>query len=91
MHYVGADLHKENTWFYVMDESGNRVSSTSIPNSEDLLKEQLGKIPKPFTLAVEATFNWYFFVDLAEQYAEKVFLANLKQKRLPSAIRRQIR
>jgi hypothetical protein len=25
---------------------------------------------------VESTHNWYFFVDLAEQYAEKVYLAN---------------
>ena len=76
MHYVGADLHKESTWFYVMDETGKKLSSTSIPNSNDLLKEYLEQIPRPFTVAVEATFNWYFFVDLAEQYAEQVFLAN---------------
>jgi transposase len=25
---------------------------------------------------VESTYNWYFFVDLAEQYADKVYLAN---------------
>lgn len=76
MFYVGADLHKEQTWFYVMDKNGARVSSKSISNSPDSLKCFLKSVPTPFTLAVEATYNWYFFVDIAEQYADEVFLAN---------------
>jgi len=76
MYYVGVDLHKEMSWFYVMDSHGRKLSSISISNNPERLKQFFEKIPTPFTLAVEATYNWYFFVDLAEQFAEKVFLAD---------------
>ena len=76
MHYVGVDLHKEQSWFYVSDQEGKRLISKSIPNQEQELKHIFEEIPKPFKLAVEATGNWYFFVDLAELYADEVSLAN---------------
>lgn len=76
MNYVGVDLHKQTSWFYVVDENGKKVSSKNIPNKLEDLKNYFSQIQKPFTLAVEATYNWYFFVDMAEQYAEKVYLAN---------------
>ncbi len=76
MYYVGNDLHKETTWFYIVDENGKKVSSKNISNKPETLKRYFEQIPKPFILAVEATYNWYYFVDIADQYAEKVFLAN---------------
>jgi len=76
MNYVGVDLHKEQSWFYVMNENGKKISSKSISNEIEVLKEYFQSIPKPFKLAVESTYNWYFFVDLAEKYADKVYLAN---------------
>jgi transposase len=76
MYYVGVDLHKETSWFYVVDNNGKKVSSQNISNKPKILKQYFKKIPKPFTLAVEATYNWYYFVDMAEQYTEEVFLAN---------------
>jgi transposase len=76
MHYVGCDLHKRTTWFYVVDEIGQKIDSRNINNDAVELKEYLQEIPQPFILAVEATYNWYFFVDLAEQYAQEVSLAN---------------
>lgn len=76
MNYVGIDLHKEQSWFYVMDSTGKRISSKSISNEIRVLKEYFETLPRPFKLAVESTYNWYFFVDLAELYAEEVFLAN---------------
>ena len=76
MYYVGCDLHKESTWFYIMNESGKRITSESILNHPDELHKFFSKIPKPFILAVEATYNWYFFIDIAEQYAEEAYLAN---------------
>jgi len=76
MNYVGVDLHKERSWFYVADEHGKRIDSQSIANSPEVLRTYFGTIPLPFTLAVESTYNWYYFVDLAEEYADKVYLAN---------------
>jgi len=53
-----------------------KLDSTNVTNCTEELKSYLEKIPNPFKLAVESTYNWYFFVDLAEKYAEEVFLAN---------------
>lgn len=76
MYYVGVDLHKEQSWFYVMSSTGKRISSMSISNEISVLKQYFNTIPRPFKLAVESTYNWYYFVDLAEQFAKEVFLAN---------------
>ena len=76
MNSVGADLHKDTTWFYILDEDGTKLDSKNIPNKRETLKKYFQQIPKPFVLAVEATYNWYFFVDIAKVYAEEVFLAN---------------
>lgn len=76
MYYVGVDLHKETSWFYTVDDNGKKISSKNISNKPEILKRYFEQIPKPFTLAVEATYNWYYFVDIAEQYAENVFMAN---------------
>ncbi|MFH1309245.1 MAG: hypothetical protein ABIH85_01045, partial [Candidatus Omnitrophota bacterium] len=64
MYYVGCDLHKLSTYFYVIDDKGTCVLNKSIPNDVALLHKFLNSIPKPFKLAVEATYNWYFFVDV---------------------------
>ena len=76
MNYVGVDLHKERSWFYVMDENGNKLDSKSISNQPDMLKQYLSSIPQPFSLAVEATYNCYFFMDIAKMYTDKAYLAN---------------
>lgn len=76
MNYVGIDLHKEQSWFYVMTDSGKKLDSRSIANNPEVLHAYFQKIPRPFSLAVESTYNWHFFVDIAETYARKVFLAN---------------
>ena len=72
MNYVGVDLHKERSWFYVTNEQGKRIDSQSIANLPEVLRAYYKTLPRPFTLAVETTYNWYYFVDLAEEYADKV-------------------
>jgi len=76
MNHVGVDLHKEHSWFHVLDANGNKLNSKNISNNQESLKRYFQQIPKPFEIAVEATYNWYFFVDIAEEHAEKVYLAN---------------
>ena len=48
MYSVGVDLHKEQSWFFVMNQSGQRISSKSIANNPEILKEHFKSIPKPF-------------------------------------------
>src|SRR4030042_515331 len=76
MNYVGVDLHKERSWFYVMDELGNKLDSKSISNRPDELKRYLSGILRPFSLAVEATYNCYFFMDIALTHTDRAYLAD---------------
>lgn len=76
MYYVGADLHKEQTWFYIMDEHGAKISSINVSNDPNILEPYVSNIPTPFRIAVESTYNWYFFIDIVERYADAAYLAN---------------
>ncbi len=76
MYYVGVDLHKKTSWFCILDSNGKKVKDKNVNNHIGELKEFIKKIPKPFSVAVESTYNWYFFIDLIEPFAEKVYLAN---------------
>jgi transposase len=76
MYYVGCDLHKATTYFYVVDKQGKCIANKSIANEPELLNTFLSSIPTPFELAVEATYNWYFFIDIVEKWAQKCYLTN---------------
>jgi len=76
MYYVGCDLHKCSTYFYVVDAQGKCIVNKSIPNEVDLLHGFLRSLPKPFELAVEATYNWYFFIDIVAEHTDKYYLTN---------------
>jgi hypothetical protein len=76
MNYVGVDLHKETSWFCILDDKGCELNSRNISNNIDDLKQFLQNIPGPFSLALESTYNWYFFVDLAQQYTDQIHLTD---------------
>lgn len=59
-----------------MDERGTKVSSMSVSNELLTLEAYVANIPRPFSIAVESTYNWYFFIDLVERHADKAYLAN---------------
>lgn len=59
-----------------MDQNGNKVLSKSISNKPEVLQQFFQSLTKPFSLAVEAIYNWYFLIDIAERFADYVFLAN---------------
>lgn len=44
MNYVGVDLHKEQSWFYITDCLGNKLLSKSISNSPQTLKRFLARV-----------------------------------------------
>jgi transposase len=76
MYSVGIDLHKETAWCCVLDPQGHRLSSERLRADTDTLKDFFAGLPRPFQVAVEATYNWCYVVDLAEEYAEEVYLAD---------------
>jgi transposase len=76
MHYIGVDLHKRSSYIYILDKNGNKILNKRISNNMIQLKEFFNEVEKPFKLAVETTYNWYFFVDLAQEYSDEIYLAN---------------
>lgn len=76
MYSVGIDLHKHTIWYCVLDREGRRISSGKLSAEKETLKVFFHDLPRPFQVAVEATYNWYYVVDLAEEIAEGVYLAD---------------
>lgn len=79
MYSVGIDLHKETAWYCIFDAQGHRVSHGSLPASPESFKKYFEGVPRPFKMAVEATYNWYYVIDIAEEYASEVYLADSYQ------------
>jgi transposase len=81
-HFIGIDLHSNNSYIAVIDTDNNRIFKKKARNN---LKEVL-KILSPFEqqikgIAVESTYNWYWLVDGLIDNGYKLHLAN------PSAIK----
>ena len=38
MYYVGVDLHKETSWFYIVDAQSKKYDSKNIQNQPEILK-----------------------------------------------------
>jgi len=81
-HFVGIDLHSNNSYIAVIDTDNNRIFKKKARNN---LKEIL-KLLTPFEkqikgIVVESTYNWYWLVDGLIDNGYKLHLAN------PSAIK----
>jgi len=86
MLYLGVDIHKKSCWVTVLDEEDCEVEQRKLSMDRAALLEYFGKIPKPAKLAVEATFNWYYFLDLIEPLGFELHLVHpQKTKAITSA------
>lgn len=76
--YCAVDLHGDNGFYGIVDESGKRLFSKRMPND---LKTVLGFLA-PYReqidrgVVVESTYNWYWLVDGLKANGFKVRLAN---------------
>jgi transposase len=76
MNYAGVDLHKDSATFSVRDESGRVILSRACSTRQKDLSAMFLSLPRPFELGVEATYNYYYFVDMAAEYAIRVRLGH---------------
>ncbi len=81
-HFVGIDLHSNNSYIAVIDTDNNRIFKKKARNN---LSEIL-KLLAPFKnqikgIVVESTYNWYWLVDGLMDNGYQLHLAN------PSAIK----
>jgi transposase len=74
--YVGIDLHRRRSVIHVMDGEGNKLSGCRIDNTPMNL---LGALPPPaegVEVVVEATYSWYWAVDLLQDNGYAVHLSH---------------
>ena len=75
--YGGIDLHGNNIFLSILDESDRVVFSKRIKNDLGLILLEIAPYQKELVgLAVESTFNWYWLVDGLMESGHKVHLAN---------------
>lgn len=64
--YLGVDLHKKSCWITAMNAEGQIVESRRLSTERSDLLTYFRGVKKPAAVAVEATFNWYYFLDVVE-------------------------
>jgi len=74
--YLGVDLHKRSCWVTVLDADGHLIESRKLGTEKRELEEFFGKVGKPAAVAVEATFNWYYFLNVVEPLGLELHLVH---------------
>jgi transposase len=76
--YVGIDLHRRRSVVVRIAESGERLSVTRIDNTPAELAAAVGAAGDRPEVVIEATYGWYWAVDVLEELGASVHLANPK-------------
>lgn len=75
--YAGIDLHANNNYLAIIDESDTRVYKRKLPNEPDVILAEMEPFKKDISgIVVESTFNWYWLVDLLMESGYCLHLAN---------------
>jgi transposase len=74
--YVGIDLHRRRSVVYRMDAAGRKLECVRIDNDPLRLAAEVGKAGPDAEVVVEATYGWYWAVDLLREMGMNVHLAH---------------
>jgi transposase len=74
--YVGIDLHRRRSVIYAMDADGERLDCVRIANDPLALLEAVTKAGSDAEVVTEATYGWYWAVDLLQEAGFSVHLAH---------------
>ena len=84
--YVGIDLHKRTSFITLMDQKGLIHAQVNLDNKEPEKILNVIKSSKGMSVAVEATMNWYWLLDMLQQERIPVSLVNpIKMKQISSS------
>ncbi len=61
---------------YRMDEAGDKIDCVRINNDPVWFAQEVGKAPKGSHVVIEATYGWYWAVDLLQEHGYIVHLSN---------------
>jgi hypothetical protein len=70
--YVGIDLHRRRSVIYTMDSDGEKLDCVRIANDPLTLLEVVGKAGPDAEVVIEATYGWYWAVDLLQDAGFRV-------------------
>ncbi len=74
--YVGIDLHRRRSVIYAMDGEGDRLFCERIDNDSSRLLEVVSAAGEGAEVVIEATYGWYWAVDLLRDAGFSVHLAH---------------
>jgi transposase len=73
---VGIDLHRQRSVIVRMTEDGRKLETVRITNSPAALRAVIAKAGKNPNVVIEATYGWYWAVDVLEAAGAEVHLAH---------------
>ncbi len=86
MLHVGLDLHKRFSFVTIMNDEGTVIRRARLANERKVIKGFFGQFEEPLSIAIEATWNWYWLQDILEEEGYPIKLAHpLKTKAIASA------
>ena len=74
--YVGIDFHRRRSVVVRMSAAGEKLSSVRIPNDPVAIAAAVAEAGSDPEVVVEATYGWYWVVDLLQASGARVHLAN---------------
>jgi transposase len=74
--YVGIDLHRRRSVIYTMNAEGEKVSCVRIANDPVALSLAVADAGDDADVVIEATYGWYWAVDLLQADGHRVHLAH---------------
>jgi transposase len=74
--YVGIDLHRRRSVIYTMDADGEKLDCVRIANDPWLMLEQVARAGADAEVVIEATYGWYWAVDLLQDAGFSVHLSH---------------
>src|SRR3954452_12109061 len=74
--FVGIDLHRRRSVIVRKDAEGQLLESVQITNSPQALAEVLTRAGEAPEVVLEATYGWYWAVDVLQDVGAEVHLAH---------------
>ena len=74
--FVGIDLHRQRSVIVRQSESGEQLSAVRIVNDPVALELQLEQAGADPEVVLEATYGWYWAVDVLQACGARVHLAH---------------
>jgi transposase len=74
--YVGIDLHRRRTVMVRTDTAGEVLETVRIGNSAEALAEVITRAGQSPEVVLEATYGWYWAVDVLQEAQARVHLAH---------------